>query len=106
MSEASRLSENKQKLVEDMKVVVTDAEELLRASADVAGEKVAALRERLVVRLKKAKEHILDAEEIVREKAKAAAHATDEYVHDNPWQAVGVAAAVGVLVGFIIGRRD
>ncbi len=106
MSGNSKISENKQKIVEDMKVVVADAEELLRASAGIAGDKIAQLRERIGERLAGAKERIADAEAVVVEKAKAAAHATDDYVHDNPWYAVGIAAGLGVLVGFLIGRRD
>jgi ElaB/YqjD/DUF883 family membrane-anchored ribosome-binding protein len=106
MSEVADISNNsKEKLVSDMKVVVSDAEEILRATAGVAGEKMADLRERIGERLRDAKLRIADAEEALVDRTKAAARATDDYVNDNPWQAVGIAAGVGFLLGLIIGRR-
>jgi ElaB/YqjD/DUF883 family membrane-anchored ribosome-binding protein len=96
---------NKQKLVADMKVVVADAEEILRATAGVAGEKMADLRERIADRLRDAKEKLADAEDILVDRTKAAARAADDFVNENPWQAVGIAAGIGVLLGIIIGRR-
>lgn len=96
---------NKDKLVADLKVVVADAEELLRATASQAGEKVVAARERIQASLATAKVKLGEAERAAVAKAKDAARATDEYVHDNPWQAVGIAAGIGVLLGLLIGRR-
>jgi len=106
MSEVTDFSNsNKEKLVSDMKVVVSDAEEILRATAGVAGEKVGELRERIIDRLRDAKVRIADAEEMLVDRTKAAARATDDYVNDNPWRAVGIAAGIGLLLGIIIGRR-
>ena len=105
MSDAAELNSNKQKFVSDMRVVVADAEEILRATAGVAGEKMADLRERVGERLRDAKLRIADAEAALLDKTKAAARATDDYVNDNPWRAVGIAAGVGLLLGIIIGRR-
>ena len=106
MSEVTDFStNNKEKLVSDMKVVVSYAEEILRATAGVAGEKVGELRERIIDRLRDAKVRIADAEEMLVDRTKAAARATDDYVNDNPWRAVGIAAGIGLLVGIIIGRR-
>lgn len=96
---------NKEKLVSDLKVVVSDAEELLRATAGAAGEKVGELRERMSLRLRDAKERLIDAEAALIDKTKAAARATDDFVHDEPWKAVGVAAALGLALGVLIGRR-
>lgn len=96
---------NKERLVSDMKLVITDAEEILRATAGAAGEKVGELRERITVRLRDAKERLADAEAALVDKTKAAARATDDFVHDEPWKAVGVAAALGLALGVLIGRR-
>lgn len=96
---------NKEKLVSDLKVVIADTEELLRATSGVAGEKVGELRERLLVRLRDTKERVIDLEHAVIDKTKAAARATDDFVHDEPWKAVGVAAALGLALGVLIGRR-
>ena len=96
---------NKEKLVSDLKVVISDTEELLRATAVAAGEKVTELRERLGVRLRDTKERVLDLEAALIDKTKAAARATDDFVHEEPWKAVGVAAALGLALGVLIGRR-
>lgn len=105
MSDAAELSSSKQKFVSDMRVVVADAEEILRATAGVAGEKMVDLRERVGERLRDAKLRIADAEAALVDKTKAAARVTDDYVNENPWRAVGIAAGVGLLLGIIIGRR-
>ena len=96
---------NKAKLVADLKVVVADAEELLRATASQAGEKVSAARERIQASLASAKVKLTEAERALLDKTKQAAKATDEYVHEHPWQAVGVAAVIGLLLGALITRR-
>lgn len=96
---------NKQKLVSDLKVVISDTEELLRATAGSAGDKVGELRERIALRLRDAKERLIDLEVAVVDKTKAAARATDDFVHEEPWKAVGVAAALGLALGVLIGRR-
>lgn len=95
---------SKEKLMQDFRLVVTDTEELLRATAGVAGEKVSAARERIHENLAVAKARLAEAEEAFVAKTKEAARATDEYVHDNPWKAAGIGAAVGVIVGMLIGR--
>ena len=96
---------SKEKLVADLKVVVADAEELLRATASQAGEKVSAARERIQASLAAAKVKLTEAERVLLEKSKLAAKAADEYVRENPWQAVGVAAAAGLVLGVLISRR-
>lgn len=95
----------KEKLVADMKVVVADAEEILKSTADVAGEKMASVRAKIEARLRDAKARLEDAEAAVIDKTKACARATDDFVHEQPWKAVGVAAVVGLAIGVLIGRR-
>lgn len=94
----------KEKLMQDLRVVVSDAEELLRATAGQTGEKVAAARERIQENLTAAKARLIVAEEAMAAKTKQAAIATDEYVHENPWRAVGIAAGAGLIVGMLISR--
>ncbi|OGA93046.1 MAG: hypothetical protein A3G27_04870 [Betaproteobacteria bacterium RIFCSPLOWO2_12_FULL_66_14] len=96
---------NKDKLVADLKVVVADAEELLRATASQAGEKVTVARERIQASLATAKVKLTEAERALLEKTKQAARATDDYVHENPWRAVGIAAVAGMVLGVLISRR-
>lgn len=95
----------KEKLAQDLKAVIADAEELLRATASQAGDKVAAAREKIEYSLREAKHKLAQVEDIVVDKTKRAAHATDEFVHEHPWKAVGIAAGVGLIVGMLIGRR-
>jgi len=94
-----------QQLVSDIKTVIADAEEVLNATADQAGEKVANLRARVQARLHDAKVRLIHAEEVLISKTKAAAKATDAYVHESPWTAVCIAAGLGLLLGVLIGRR-
>lgn len=95
---------SKEKLMQDLQLVVSDAEELLRATAGQAGEKVNVARERIQENLNAAKARLEVAQEAMVEKTRQAARVTDEYVHDNPWRAVGIAAGVGLVVGMLISR--
>jgi len=95
---------SKEKLMQDLRVVVADAEELLRATAGQAGEKMSAARERIQENLAAAKQRLAAAQDAVVAKTKEAAKVTDEYVHENPWKAVGIAAGVGLVIGMLISR--
>jgi ElaB/YqjD/DUF883 family membrane-anchored ribosome-binding protein len=96
---------NTDKLIADMKVVVADAEDLLRATASQAGEKVTELRGKIQDHLATARASLADAQVAVVDRAKQAGRVADDYVQANPWRSVGVAAGVGLLVGLLIGRR-
>jgi len=102
---ANENSLNTDKIVQDLKVVVADAEELLRATAGQAGERAAVARERIERSLERAKVKLAEVESVVTEKTREMAHATDQYVHENPWRAVGVAAGIGLIIGLLISRR-
>jgi len=95
----------KEKLVEDLKIVIADAEVLLRATASQAGEKISAAREKVQDSLDRARAGLGNIEEVVIDTGMQAARATDEYVHEHPWRAVGIAAAVGLVIGMLISRR-
>jgi ElaB/YqjD/DUF883 family membrane-anchored ribosome-binding protein len=95
----------KEKLAADLKLVINDAEELLRATASQAGEKVTAARLKVQDSLDQAKVKLGRVSEAGMDKAKAAARATDDFVHDQPWTAVGIGAGIGLILGLLIGRR-
>lgn len=95
----------KDKLMSDLRVVVSDAEELLKLTADQVGEGATTLRDRLQERLREAKHNLIAAQATAAEKARAAGHAADDYVHENPWQSVAVGAGIGLVIGLLIGRR-
>lgn len=92
-------------VVNDFKAIVNDAEALLQATAQVSGEGFAVERAKFSEKLKHAKVRLAEAEQRVFEKAKQAATATDHYVHESPWTSVGIAAAAGMLIGFLTAKR-
>ena len=96
---------SKQKLVNDLQRVITDAEELLLATAGQTESKVVEMRERIRENLTAARHKLHDIEDTIKVKTKEMARATDDYVHDHPWKAVGAAAGVGLIIGLLIGRR-
>lgn len=93
------------RLIDDFKVVVADAEALLHATAGQGGEKLNEIRAKAEASLREVKARLASAQAELLAKTRAAAKATDVYVHDNPWQAIGLAAGLGLLVGWMMGRR-
>jgi ElaB/YqjD/DUF883 family membrane-anchored ribosome-binding protein len=85
----------------DKGTLAEDARALMTATADVAGEKVSEARKRLAAALERAKE----IAGRVREKAVEGAKVTDKAVHEHPYQAIGIALGVGVLLGYLVARR-
>jgi ElaB/YqjD/DUF883 family membrane-anchored ribosome-binding protein len=92
-------------LLDDLKTVMNDAEALLRATSTQTGEKIQEVRARAEASLRQAKERLSSIEDEALRRAREVADATDEYVRENPWQSVGIAAGVGLLVGLLLARR-
>jgi ElaB/YqjD/DUF883 family membrane-anchored ribosome-binding protein len=95
----------KEKLIEDFKVVVSDAEELLKLTANQAGDKLNVVRGRVEESLQTAKAQLTEVEAMMLERTREAVQATDDYIKANPWRSVGIAAGVGMIFGMIIARR-
>ena len=93
------------RLIADFKTVIQDAEELIKATASQTGEKVAKVRSRAEENLRDARRKLEEMEGDLLARGKAAAKATDQLVHDNPWQSVAIASAVGIMLGMLISRR-
>jgi ElaB/YqjD/DUF883 family membrane-anchored ribosome-binding protein len=89
----------------DVNRAIAGAEDMLTQAANTTGEKAAELRGRALEQLKALRSHLKDAQSVAVEKSKAAAHATDDFVHDYPWRSIVAAASIGVVVGLLIGRR-
>lgn len=94
------------KLVEDVQLVIRDAEALLKATAAQTGEKIQEARARAEESLRNAKARLADVQDTTLEKARAAADAAEGYVTQNPWQSLGIAAAAGLLLGLLLRRGD
>ncbi len=92
-------------LLADFKALVADAEALLHATADHGGEGIAQIREQARDSLAQAKANLMDVQDELTAKAKAVAADADAYVHEKPWQSVGIAAGLGLLIGLLISRR-
>lgn len=84
---------------------IAGAEDMLTQAAAATGDKAAELRERALEQLQSLRASMLDARATAMDKGKAAAYATDDFVHDNPWRSMLAAGAIGVAIGLLIGRR-
>ena len=89
------------RLVTDLKRVVHDSQDLLQSSAEVAGDKARAMRERLAGAMESAKETCRKLEA----KAAAGAKATDKVIRENPYQSIGIAFGIGLLIGVLVTRK-
>jgi ElaB/YqjD/DUF883 family membrane-anchored ribosome-binding protein len=98
-------SSARDQLMRDFKNVISDAETWLRSGSSLSGEDLKAAKAKFERTLVNAKDGLIHLEEAVVEKTKATVKATDEYVQENPWKAIGISAAVGVLIGALISRR-
>jgi ElaB/YqjD/DUF883 family membrane-anchored ribosome-binding protein len=94
-----------EKLMEDLRIVVRDAEALLKATAGQAGEKIQEVRARAEESLRHAKVRMSEMEDAAITRAKELVGTTEDYVRENPWQALGIAAAVGMFLGLMLRRR-
>ena len=101
----STVESNKDELIENFKAVIADAEALLKETSGQSGEKIAEIRAKAEQSLKAVKEAMSDAQEALIVRTKAVAQATDVYVHEKPWEAIGMVAGLGFLVGWLVSRR-
>jgi ElaB/YqjD/DUF883 family membrane-anchored ribosome-binding protein len=98
---ASEFNRAKGKMADDLKMIVSDGEDLLKAAANASGEGFTAARAKFSEKIVSAKAKLADLSQPVVEKAGQA----NDYVHGNPWTAIGVAVAAGMLIGFLAARR-
>jgi len=103
MAEASTAP--KDGLMAELRAVIANAEDLLERAADEVGTNSVGLRERLRQRMSDAKDSLYTLQSAATDKARAAGRATDDYVHENPWQSVAIGAGIGLLLGMLIARR-
>jgi ElaB/YqjD/DUF883 family membrane-anchored ribosome-binding protein len=93
------------KLFQDLQLVVRDAEALLKATAGQAGEKLQEARAKTEESLRQAKTRIESLEQAALNSGKEMVSSAEDYVRQNPWQAVGLAAGVGLVLGVLLSRK-
>lgn len=101
----AKKSEQADQLINEFKSLVADAEALIKATQDHPGETIGNLRNKALETISDAKEKISSLEGDLVDKAKVVAAGADDFVHRNPWEAIGVAAGLGLLIGLFIRRR-
>lgn len=89
----------------EFKNFVSDIEDLLKSSAALTGEELEKAKQKIGERITQAKDSLEDVKDTVVDRCKKTAAATDDYVHDQPWTAIGAGAAVGLFIGFLLARR-
>lgn len=98
-------TEASQKLVADLKLLATDTQELIRATAEQSGDKVAAARDRARLALAQAQARVAASEAQLAARAREVAQNTDRYVSSHPWATAGVVGLSALAIGILIGRR-
>lgn len=94
-----------QKFKTDLKTLLEDTEQILQATTGQADAKMMALRRKLSESFNSVQSTFTEWEKALVDRTKAAAKATDHYVHEHPWQSIGIASGIGLLIGILIGRR-
>jgi ElaB/YqjD/DUF883 family membrane-anchored ribosome-binding protein len=93
-----------ERLADEFGDLLSDAQDLLRRAAHETGDTAHDLRAQVDARLGKARMRLQDLEGDAMHRARRATHAADRLVHEQPWRAMAVAAAMGLIVGLMLGR--
>lgn len=96
---------SKDQLIDDFKALAQEAEKLLAESGDLGSTALEDAQRKLKAQLNEARHRLAELEALTREKAREAARATDDYVHDHPWQSAAIAGGVGLVVGLLLASR-
>ncbi|MEI6001252.1 DUF883 domain-containing protein [Paraburkholderia bengalensis] len=99
-----QLALGRQKIVQDLNVLLADSEEMLRLAAAVPGEGLDALRERLRTHVDAVQGALADAQSSAQRRYRTATIQTERYVRQNPWQSLGIAAGIGFVLGMLAAR--
>jgi len=105
MNNSEKLSESRDKLISELKSITKDAEELLQTAGDEASSGYESARARFQSTLRDAKENWSTTQDRLKSGSKEAVENADRYVQENPWQAVGIGAAAGLLIGLLLSRK-
>jgi ElaB/YqjD/DUF883 family membrane-anchored ribosome-binding protein len=95
----------RQRVTDDLRRLVQDAESLITAARHDGSSNVAAIRERLEASVSEARQQISEHQHAILERARHSAQRTSEYVHVHPWTSMSAAAGAGLLIGLLLARR-
>ena len=95
----------KEKLVNDLKIVMADADSLLKEVGSSTAEEFASARQKIEARLSEARSRLADAGDAVSARTKVSVDATNGYIRENPWTSLGIAAGAGLIIGFLLNRN-
>lgn len=105
MATRKDVKKQEEQLLDALRDSLDEAEKLLREAADATGDKASELRARAMESLTRTREGLADAQDALVEHGRRAVQATDEYVHEKPWQALAIAGLSGLIVGALLVRR-
>lgn len=90
---------------DDLSLLSDTLEEILNSSGDPADQKYIELKARAEQALLDVQSRLSRASDTWYYRSKQAVYRADDYVHDKPWQGIGVGAAVGLVLGLLLARR-
>jgi ElaB/YqjD/DUF883 family membrane-anchored ribosome-binding protein len=93
------------KIADEFATAMSEAQDMLHRAASESGDRARDLRSQVETKLLHAKLRLQELEGDAVDRAKNAARVTDDYVHDHPWQSIGIAAIIGFVVGLLMNRR-
>ena len=96
----------REKLVSDLKVLIDDVEELVKATAEQAGDSLSSLRQRLAQRLEEGRETLSEQQKVVGDVTRQATRGAVDYAQQNPWSVIGVALGIGLIIGLILWSQE
>ena len=99
------IDDPRNQLMADLRAVIADAEELLKATTGVTGDRIASARAHAEGTLKSARQRLTELDDSVATQAKEAVRTADQCVREHPWGTAGIAAVAGLLLGVLISRR-
>jgi ElaB/YqjD/DUF883 family membrane-anchored ribosome-binding protein len=89
----------------DLHEFINDVETLVKEATTLTGDDLVRAKAKLSMRLAAARNSVAEMGTDIAQRARNGAKATDSYVHEQPWKAIGAGAALGLLAGFALARR-
>jgi ElaB/YqjD/DUF883 family membrane-anchored ribosome-binding protein len=105
MKTTTQTAEKRDALVNDLKAVINDAEDLLKNTGQQADNQYRSAKRKFEETLQNAKSGLSNLEQTMTAKTKEAVDTADQYVKSNPWQSVGIGALAGLVAGFLLLRK-